>query len=129
LEDSPRDSADPLKTTGEVSASPEFQPWTTLVVLQASPFCDINCDYCYLPNRTLSRRMSMQVLECAIEKTYASELVRGELTIIWHAGEPLAVPISWYEEALTDHLTRGTNGSEYHPFHSIQRHVVEPILV
>ena len=38
--------------------------------------------------------MSMQVLASAIEKTYASDLVRGELTIIWHAGEPLAVPIS-----------------------------------
>ena len=44
--------------------------------------------------------MSMRVLENAIEKTYASDLVRDELTIIWHAGEPLAVPISWYEEAL-----------------------------
>jgi len=43
--------------------------------------------------------MSMQVLASAIEKTYASDLIRCELTIIWHAGEPLAVPISWYEEA------------------------------
>jgi uncharacterized protein len=44
--------------------------------------------------------MSRQVLGTAIEKTYASDLVQGELTVIWHAGEPLAVPISWYEDAL-----------------------------
>ncbi|HET7238055.1 MAG TPA: cyclophane-forming radical SAM/SPASM peptide maturase GrrM/OscB [Terrimicrobiaceae bacterium] len=79
---------------------PEILPWTTLLVLQASPFCNINCDYCYLPNRTSARRMSGLVLATAIEKTYASDLVQGELTVIWHAGEPLAVPISWYEDAL-----------------------------
>ena len=92
-------SAHPLKAAGELFKSPEIEPWATLLVLQASPFCNINCDYCYLPNRTSTRRMSMEVLASAIEKTYASDLVRGELTIIWHAGEPLAVPISWYQEA------------------------------
>jgi uncharacterized protein len=76
------------------------EPWISLLVLQPSPFCNIDCDYCYLPNRTSTRRMAMSVLEKAIEKTFASDLVRGELTIVWHAGEPLAVPISWYEEAL-----------------------------
>jgi len=77
-----------------------MEPWITLLILQPSPFCNIDCDYCYLPHRTSTRRMPMPVLESAIEKTFASELVRGELTIIWHAGEPLAVPMSWYAEAL-----------------------------
>jgi uncharacterized protein len=85
---------------------------------KASPFCNINCDYCYLPNRTSTRRMSMQVLASAIEKTYASDLVRGELTIIWHAGEPLAVPISWYEEALA--TISVTAPTEANIVHSIQ---------
>src|SRR4051812_48193554 len=76
-------------------------PWITLLVLQPSPFCNINCDYCYLPNRTSTRRMSMEVLENAVDKTFASDLVKKELTLIWHAGEPLAVPISWYEEAFS----------------------------
>ena len=30
-----------------------LQPWISLLVLQPSPFCNINCDYCYLPNRSL----------------------------------------------------------------------------
>ena len=93
-----QESADPLEATGEFFKSSEIEPWATLLVLQASPFCNINCDYCYLPNRTSTRRMSMPVLASAIEKTYASDLVRGELTIIWHAGEPLAVPIAWYKK-------------------------------
>ncbi len=78
----------------------QLDPWITILVLQPSPFCNINCDYCYLPNRTSTRRMTMDVLEASIEKTFASGLVKGDLTLIWHAGEPLAVPISWYEEAI-----------------------------
>lgn len=94
-------------SNGDATASPDgppplsgaLEPWITLLVLQPSPFCNINCDYCYLPNRTSTRRMPMDVLQNAIEKTFASDLVRGELTLIWHAGEPLAVPMNWYEEA------------------------------
>ncbi|HEY5813034.1 MAG TPA: cyclophane-forming radical SAM/SPASM peptide maturase GrrM/OscB [Terrimicrobiaceae bacterium] len=89
-----------MSSTNELVARPEIDPWVTLLVLQASPFCNINCDYCYLPNRMSTRRMTMEVLEEAIHKTYAADLVRGELTIVWHAGEPLALPIGWYTEAL-----------------------------
>ncbi len=88
-----------MTDTGTPPVSGAMEPWITLLVLQPSPFCNINCDYCYLPNRTSTRRMPMEVLRQAIEKTFASDLVRGELTLIWHAGEPLAVPMSWYEEA------------------------------
>jgi uncharacterized protein len=84
--------------------SPEdgFQPWISLLVLQPSPFCNIDCDYCYLPNRTLKRRMSLQVVSATIEKIFAADLIAGPLTIIWHAGEPLAVPISYYQEAFEE---------------------------
>ena len=118
LAEGSQDSADPLKTAGELRESSEIQPWATLLVLQASPFCNINCDYCYLPHRTSTRRMSMQVLASAIEKTYASDLVHGELTIIWHAGEPLAVPISWYQEALATISLTAPGGANI--VHSIQ---------
>jgi uncharacterized protein len=118
LADRPQESADPLKATGEFFKSPKIAPWATLLVLQASPFCNINCDYCYLPNRTSTRRMSMEVLGSAIEKTYASDLIHGELTIIWHAGEPLAVPISWYEEALATISRTAPGGAKI--VHSIQ---------
>lgn len=96
----------------------QFDPWITLLVLQPSPFCNINCDYCYLPNRTSTRRMSMEVLEHAIAKTFASDLVKGDLTLIWHAGEPLAVPISWYQEALG--VIRRIAPSQANITHSVQ---------
>src|ERR1700759_3504912 len=74
-------------------------PWISLLVLQPSPFCNINCDYCYLPNRTSKKRMGLEIVAAAIEKVFAADLVSGPLTVIWHAGEPLAVPISYYEKA------------------------------
>lgn len=68
-------------------------------MLQPSPFCNINCDYCYLTNRGDTHRMSMETLQRAIEEVFASDLIADQVTFVWHAGEPLAVPISWYESA------------------------------
>lgn len=70
-----------------------------LLVLQPSPFCNINCDYCYLPHRTSTKRMPMEVMARTVEQVYESGLVEEVLSLVWHAGEPLAVPISYYEEA------------------------------
>jgi uncharacterized protein len=70
-----------------------------LLVLQASPFCNINCDYCYLPDRGNKARMSLEVVQAAVKRVYAAELVRDRLCIVWHAGEPLAVPLAWYRQA------------------------------
>jgi uncharacterized protein len=79
-----------------------IHPWISLLVLQPSPFCNINCDYCYLPNRTSKKRMPLEIVAATIEKVFAAELVFDPLTVIWHAGEPLAVPISYYEQAFDE---------------------------
>ena len=78
------------------------RPWISLLVLQPSPFCNINCDYCYLPNRTSKKRMPLEIVAVTIEKVFAADLVLGPLTVIWHAGEPLAVPIPYYEQAFDE---------------------------
>jgi uncharacterized protein len=43
--------------------------------------------------------MSTSVLKQTIERVFAAGLVGDKLSIVWHAGEPLALPISHYEEA------------------------------
>ena len=70
-----------------------------VLVIQPSPFCNINCDYCYLPHRTSTRRMEFEVLENVMSKVFDSGLVGPPFTLLWHAGEPLAVPIKWYQQA------------------------------
>jgi uncharacterized protein len=68
-------------------------------VLQPTPFCNIDCRYCYLPDRRSKRRMSEEVLDAVFARVFEGDLVQGPFTVVWHAGEPLVLPPSWYERA------------------------------
>jgi len=70
-----------------------------LLILQATPFCNINCDYCYLPNRNSKQRMTPAVIEAAMRNVVDGGLVGERLTVVWHAGEPSVLPIDYYREA------------------------------
>src|ERR1700730_17458704 len=73
--------------------------WTELLVLQPTPFCNIDCTYCYLPARTDRRRMSSAVLAATFSAVLHSRFARDVLTVVWHAGEPLVLSPDWYETA------------------------------
>ena len=70
-----------------------------LLVLQPTPFCNLDCSYCYLPDRHSTARMDWPTLELAVERVLASRFVDETLSVVWHAGEPLVLPVDWYEEA------------------------------
>lgn len=70
-----------------------------LLVLQPTPFCNINCSYCYLPDRQSTRRMSAETLDRSLQWVFASGLAREPFILLWHAGEPLVLPIEFYESA------------------------------
>lgn len=72
---------------------------TRLLVLQPTAFCNIDCDYCYLPSRTDRRIMPHDVVEAAIRLVLDHSLAAHDFTVVWHAGEPLMVPPDWYREA------------------------------
>jgi uncharacterized protein len=74
-------------------------PPTSLLVLQGTPFCNLDCSYCYLPNRNDKRRMPLDVVGAAVEWIFRETRPADPLAIVWHAGEPLTLPIDWYEEA------------------------------
>ena len=69
------------------------------VVVQPTPFCNINCSYCYLPDRNVKTVMQPGTIEILFSKIFASGWTGAGLTVIWHAGEPLVVPVSYYEAA------------------------------
>ena len=94
------------------------EPSISLLVLQPSPFCNINCSYCYLPDRTSKQKMTMEVLEATITRILEADLIQNELSIIWHAGEPLAVPIYWYRAAFE--IIRRLIPNDISVHHSIQ---------
>jgi len=72
-----------------------------LLVIQSTPFCNIDCEYCYLPDRSNTNKISLDVIEAIGSKILSSNIVAKEITIVWHAGEPLVYPISLYEEVFT----------------------------
>lgn len=74
-------------------------PCITTVVVQPTPFCNIACRYCYLPDRDSTARMSIDTVRATFEAVFSSGWSLPDLTVIWHAGEPLVVPVSWYQEA------------------------------
>jgi uncharacterized protein len=68
-----------------------------LVVIQPTSFCNLDCDYCYLPDRHLKNRLSPELIEPIFRRIFSSPFFDGHFTVCWHAGEPLTVPISFYE--------------------------------
>lgn len=70
-----------------------------IVVVQPTPFCNINCSYCYLPQRTDKSVMPQSTVRALFEQVFASGWASEDLTVIWHAGEPLVVPPAFYEAA------------------------------
>jgi uncharacterized protein len=77
------------------------------LVLQPTPFCNINCSYCYLPDRQSTRRMSPDTLDQTFRWVFESGLAQKPFTLLWHAGEPLVLPVAFYETA--DELLRRRN--------------------
>lgn len=74
----------------------------TLVVMQPTSFCNIDCRYCYLPERARKTRMSIEVVRRVAEAVLGSPRVEPPVTFLWHLGEPLAVPPAFYEEAFAE---------------------------
>jgi uncharacterized protein len=69
-----------------------------LLIVQGSSFCNIDCKYCYLPDRASKKKISLATVEAAIKKVFDEELVRNEFSLVWHAGEPTAMNIEFYEQ-------------------------------
>jgi len=80
----------------------ELRGRTRLLILQGTPFCNIDCSYCYLPHRSDRARMDLQTLRRAVEWVYRHKLAADPLTLFWHAGEPLTLPPEWYEGAMAE---------------------------
>ena len=74
-----------------------------LLVLQPTPYCNLDCDYCYLTTRDDRSQLSLEVLDAALARVLESPYLDGPFTLLWHAGEPLTVPPAFYDAA-TDRI-------------------------
>jgi uncharacterized protein len=83
---------------------------TQLVVIQPTSFCNINCRYCYLPDRALPRRISLETLSQIFCAFFSSSFVSDHVVFVWHAGEPLVLPIGFYQRAFELQQHWNSNG-------------------
>jgi uncharacterized protein len=85
-------------------------PVIETVVVQPTPFCNINCSYCYLPKRNVTTVMAQDTIVTLFTKLFSSGWMQPHVTIIWHAGEPLVVPVTFYQTAFEaiENLRPGT---------------------
>ncbi|HIK17974.1 MAG TPA: GRRM system radical SAM/SPASM domain protein [Leptolyngbyaceae cyanobacterium M33_DOE_097] len=99
----------------------EFGP-LHLVVIQPTSFCNLDCDYCYLPDRQLKNQLSLDLIDPIFKTLFTSPFFRQDFTVCWHAGEPLAVPIAFYEGAFEriQAAEQKYKSQPYHICHSIQ---------
>jgi uncharacterized protein len=75
------------------------RPEISLVVLQPTSLCNLNCRYCYVPGRTNAAVMDDRTLDVAIAKVLRSPLTTPSVEFLWHAGEPLTVGVDFYRRA------------------------------
>ena len=86
-------AADGFGTVGNIT------PRIHLLVVQPTPFCNIDCRYCYLPDRTNKAVVSDLTLKNLFSQVFASGWVDDGLSVVWHAGEPMVLPIEFYRRA------------------------------
>jgi uncharacterized protein len=81
-------------------------PRIELLVVQPTPFCNIDCRYCYLPDRNSKAVVASETLSNLFSQVFASGWTGDNLSVVWHAGEPMVLPIDFYRNAfrMTDRL-------------------------
>jgi uncharacterized protein len=82
------------------------------LIIQGTSQCNLNCSYCYIPekDRRTKQKISLDTTNQIFQKVLQSCLVGQELQILWHSGEPLVAPISFYEACETQLLRHNTKG-------------------
>jgi uncharacterized protein len=83
-------AAGPLRRPA--AAKPQIQ----LLIVQPTPFCNIDCRYCYLPDRTSKAVVSDETLHNLFSQIFSAGWADGALSVVWHAGEPMVLPIAFY---------------------------------
>jgi len=91
---------------------------TGLLVIQPTPFCNIDCSYCYLPQRSNKKRMTLEAAERIFERLFKFPTIKNTVDLVWHAGEPMVLPVSYYADMFA--LIQRLAGPELEVRHAFQ---------
>lgn len=71
-----------------------------LLIFQTTPFCNISCSYCYLPNRDSKSRIAPAIVSKAAQSVVDAGWLGDKVSVVWHAGEPLVVGADYLERLI-----------------------------
>ncbi|MEU9265761.1 cyclophane-forming radical SAM peptide maturase AmcB [Streptomyces sp. NPDC048251] len=77
----------------------ELARTASVVFLQPITLCNLDCSYCYLPDRSARRRMSVEVAD-AVARAVTDWSSAHPVRVVWHGGEPLALGVPRFTELL-----------------------------
>jgi len=69
-----------------------------LLIFQSTSFCNLDCKYCYLPDRLNKSKMDLKNIEITIKKIIEENLIDTKFSIVWHAGEPMVMSLGFYKQ-------------------------------
>lgn len=87
-------------SSGDSGAALGLRP--SVLVMQPTTLCNLNCRYCYLPDRGTRLDMPTAVNRAAAESVARWRDSGHQIGVLWHAGEPLAVGARKFEGLLSD---------------------------
>lgn len=67
----------------------------SLVLMQPTTLCNLDCTYCYLPDRATTRVMSVEVAD-AVAEAVTDWSRTHPVRVLWHGGEPLATGLTHF---------------------------------
>jgi uncharacterized protein len=117
-----------MAASGDSLAGPGCFGPISLLVIQPTPFCNLDCDYCYLPDRGNRNRITLDLVDLALRRVLESPFLAGDFTLLWHAGEPLTMPMAFYDDA-TACLRRAEQRSTHQPLQIFQHIQTNAILI
>lgn len=90
-------------------STPERYCPTRLVVVQATPFCNIDCSYCYLGGRSTKHVIEPRTIDAIVSRLQEWGRFPAKINVVWHAGEPLVLAADFYADAFRrfDELAAG----------------------
>ena len=69
-----------------------------LITLHPTQFCNLDCVYCWAPERTNTAKMSLETLETVLRQVAVRDAFPVE--VLWLTGEPLVLGLDYFKQAI-----------------------------
>src|SRR5580765_7496746 len=71
-----------------------------LVVFHPTPYCNLDCTYCWAPDKNDQSKMALSVVEKTLENVFHNPSME-QVDFCWLTGEPLVMGLEYYKSVVT----------------------------